>query len=151
MSGLAIVLYPMLAKTRGKEVFNGRVIVLTDGGSASAAELFARLVQLEKRGKVVGDISSGSVMQSRGFDEQVGTDSIVPFGVSVTNADVLMSDGKSLEHVGVQPDELVVPTGEDLAKQRDPALSKAIAMLGGNISPEDAGKFFRYYYWKTSY
>ena len=142
---------PMLAKTRGKEVFNGRLIVLTDGGSASASELFARLVQLEKRGKVVGDISSGAVMQSRSFDEQVGTDSIVPFGVSVTNADVLMSDGKSIEHVGVQPDELVIPSGEDLAKQRDPALAKAIALLGGNITPDAAGKLFRYYYWKSSY
>lgn len=142
---------PMLAKTRGKDVYNGRLIVLTDGASGSAAELFARLVQLEKRGKVVGDISSGSVMQSRSFDEQVGTDSIVPFGVSVTNADVLMSDGKSLEHVGVQPDELVVPTGEDLAKRRDPALAKAISLLGGHITPEDAGKFFQYYYWKSSY
>lgn len=141
---------PIFAQTRGKEVYNGRLLVLTDGGSASAAEIFARLIQIEKRGKVVGDVSSGAVMQARSFDEQVGTDSIVPFGVSVTNADVLMSDGKSIEHIGVQPDELVIPTGDDLAKQRDPALAKAIALLGGNISPEDAGKLFRYYYWKAN-
>ncbi len=140
---------PILAKTRGKDVFNGRVVVLTDGGSGSAAELFARLIQIEKRGKVVGDVSAGAVMQARSFDQQIGTDSIVLFGVSVTNADVIMSDGKSLEHVGVQPDELVIPTGEDLAKRRDPALARAVALLGGDITPEDAGKLFRYY-WKSN-
>lgn len=142
---------PMLAKTRGKDVYAGRVVVLIDGASGSCAELFARIIQLENRGKVVGDVSAGAVMQSIGHDLQVGADNIVPFGVSVTDADVVMSDGKSLEQTGVQPDELVIPTGEDLAKQRDPALAKAIGLLGGNITPEDAGKLFRYYYWKSSY
>jgi C-terminal processing protease CtpA/Prc len=55
-----------------------------------------------------------------------------------------MSDGKSLEHVGVQPDYVVIPTGEDLAKQRDPALAKALELAGTNVSADDAGKFFRY-------
>lgn len=140
---------PMFAKTRGKDVYNGRLVVLIDSASGSASEIFARLVQLEKRGKVVGDVSSGAVMQSRSFDEQVGSDSIVLFGVSVTNADVIMSDGKSLENVGVQPDELIRPTGDDLAKQRDPALSKAVELLGGNLSPENAGKL-NVYYWKKN-
>ena len=139
---------PILAKTRGKDVYGGRLIVLIDSGSGSASEIFARLVQLGQRGKVVGDVSAGAVMQSRAFDSRVGLDSIVPFAVSVTNADVIMSDGKSLEHTGVQPDELVKPTGDDLAKKRDPALSKAVELLGGSLSSEDAGKLFRYY-WKN--
>ncbi|MEJ7623646.1 MAG: S41 family peptidase [Pyrinomonadaceae bacterium] len=138
---------PVLAKTRGKDAYNGRLVVLVDSGSGSAAEMFARVIQLEGRGKVVGDVSSGAVMQSRSYDQQMGSDSVVLFGVSVTNADVIMTDGKSIEHVGVQPDELVLPTGEDLAKGRDPALAKAVEMLGGNLPPEAAGKFFQYY-WK---
>lgn len=140
---------PMFAKTKGKDVFKGSLIVLTDARSGSAAEIFARLIQLEKRGKVVGDISGGAVMQSQAEEGKMGTDSIVIFGVSVTNADVLMSDGNSLEHVGVQPDVHVVPTADDLAKQRDPVLAKAVELLGGKISPEDAGKLFTYYYWKN--
>lgn len=88
-------------------------------------------------------------MQSRSFDEKVGADGEVYFGISVTNADVVMTDGKSLENSGVQPDELVRPTGEDLAKQRDPALAKAVEMLGGNLSPETAGKL-NVYYWKKN-
>ena len=58
-----------------------------------------------------------------------------------------MSDGKSLEHIGVTPDELVLPTGNDIANQRDPVLAKAIEMLGGKISAEEAGNFF-VYKWK---
>jgi len=44
----------------------------------------------------------------------------------------------------VVPDELVVPTAVDLAAGRDPALSRAIAFLGGQLSPEAAAKMVAY-------
>lgn len=138
---------PSIAKTRGKSIFTGKLIVLIDSGSGSASEIFARVIQLEKRGTVLGDVSAGAVMQSLQYEQEMGTQSVVPFAISITNADVIMSDGKSLEHVGVIPDELILPTAEDLAAGRDPVLSRAIEILGGKISPEDAGKLFKYY-WK---
>jgi len=52
-------LKPILAKTQGDKIFKGSLIVLIDSESGSAAELFARVVQLEKRGKVFGDRSAG--------------------------------------------------------------------------------------------
>ncbi len=133
---------PEVAKSRGGNAFTGKLIVLVDSKSASAAELFARIVQLQKRGLVVGDRSSGSVMEARHYDHHVGTDTIVPFGVSITESDLIMSDGKSLEHSGVTPDEMVLPTGLDMANDRDPVLSRAAAMLGVKLSSEDAGKLF---------
>ncbi len=140
---------PMVSKTRGKDAFSGRLIVLIDSRSASAAEIFSRLVQLQGRGKVLGDVSAGSVMQSQRFTETMGVNSIVMFAVSITNADVIMSDNKSIEHVGVLPDEILLPTGEDLAAGRDPVLSRALDLLGAKITPEAAGKLFPYYWKKT--
>jgi len=96
----------LVSKTRGKNAYHGKLVVLVDSDSASAAELFARLVQLEKRGVVIGDRSAGAVMRGRFVPHQMGMDVAVFYGMSVTDADLIMADGKSLEHTGVIPDEL---------------------------------------------
>ncbi|HEX7957287.1 MAG TPA: S41 family peptidase, partial [Pyrinomonadaceae bacterium] len=106
---------PVLAKPRGGSPFKGQLVVLVDADSASASELLARVVQLEKRGIVLGDRTSGSVMTAKHFPHQTGVGSVLYFGASVTVADIIMADGKSLEHAGVAPDEVLLPTGADLA------------------------------------
>jgi carboxyl-terminal processing protease len=133
---------PEASKTRGGGVFKGQLVVLIDANSSSAAEIFARLVQLEKRGTVIGDRSSGMVMQSRYYDHQIGIDKVIYYGMSVTNADVVMSDGKSLEHVGVTPDEVLLPTAADMAAGRDPVLARAAAIVGAKLDAEKAGSLF---------
>ena len=138
---------PQKAKSKGESRYKGKLVVLIDSESGSASEIFARLVQLEKLGVVMGDVSAGAVMQSQTFDQEMGADNIVPFAISVTNADVIMSDGKSLEHVGVTPDELIIPTATDLAAGRDVVMARAIESLGGKVDPIEAGKWFPYY-WK---
>ncbi|HEX8559226.1 MAG TPA: S41 family peptidase [Pyrinomonadaceae bacterium] len=136
-------LKPLVAKTRGGDnVFKGRLAVLLDSGSGSAAEVFARVVQLEKRGVVVGDASAGAVMRSRFHQHQTGSEIYSVYGASVTDADVLMADGKSLEHVGVTPDHPLLPTAADLAAGRDPVLAGAAALFGVKLDPEKAGALF---------
>lgn len=133
---------PLIAKTRGASGFKNNLIVLVDSESGSAAEVFARVIQLEKRGTVIGDRTSGKVMVSRLYPHQIGLETQVFYAVSVTNADLLMTDGKSLEGAGVIPDEVMLPTGEDLRALKDPVLARAIAAAGGNLDPAEAGKFF---------
>ncbi len=133
---------PQKSKPHGGGNFKGKLVVLVDSKSGSAAEIFARVIQVEKRGAVIGDRTAGAVMQSRTFDHQIGMDTVVFYGVSVTNADVIMSDGKSLEGVGVTPDELLLPTAADLAAKRDPVMARATAIVGFELPPDKAGAMF---------
>lgn len=127
-------------KSRGDKTFTGKLVVLIDSESASAAEIFARVVQLEKRGVVVGDRSSGKVMEGILHPEFVETkNSVLTFAVLITDADLVMTDGKSLENAGVMPDVRIVPTPNDLAIGRDPALAYAAAQVGVKLTPDEAG------------
>jgi carboxyl-terminal processing protease len=133
---------PSIAKTRGDKVYRGKLVVLVDSRSGSAAEVFARVIQLEKRGTVIGDRTAGAVMQSRQYSRQLGVDIVTYFGASITEADLIMSDGKSLENVGVMPDELLLPTAADVASHRDPVLAHAVELVGLKMMPDKAGSLF---------
>lgn len=140
---------PMIAKTRGGQVFKGQLVVLVDSDSGSAAEVFARIVQMEKRGTVIGDLTSGAVMRARSYDYKSSLTMGFVYGVSITDADLIMADGKSLERTGVMPDERILPTGADLAAKRDPVMARAAALVGLDISLEKAGALFPFE-WKKS-
>jgi len=133
---------PEIAKTRGSDIFTGKLIVLVDSVSASAAELFPRVIQLEHRGIVLGDQTSGAVMEARRYSGSQGTDTKIFYGFSITEADLTMKDGKSLEHAGVTPDEIIIPTARDLASGSDPVLARAFELAGHKIDPVAAGKMF---------
>lgn len=124
--------------------YSGKLVVLVDARSASAAEVFARVMQLEKRGIVIGDRTAGAVMEAKHYEEHVGGDTVVFYGASITECDLVMTDGKSLEHTGVVPDEIALPTVQDLVAASDPVLAHAVEMLGVKITPEEAGKAFPY-------
>jgi C-terminal processing protease CtpA/Prc len=133
---------PLVAKTQGSDAYKGKLIVLIDSESGSAAELFARVVQLEKRGTVIGDRSAGAVMRSKVYTKQVGLETIALYAVSITDADITMTDGQSLENIGVTPDELLLLSAKELAAQQDSVLSHAAELAGVKLEPEKAGALF---------
>jgi C-terminal processing protease CtpA/Prc len=133
---------PVMTKGGGHKPFQGKLLVLIDSQSASAAEVFARVLQLNKRGTVIGDRSAGMVMESKMYPHEIGVETAAFYGVTITDADLIMTDGKSLERVGVTPDERVLPSAADLAAGRDPALARAAELAGVKLSPEEAGKLF---------
>jgi carboxyl-terminal processing protease len=133
---------PETAKPTKGTPFTGKLIVLIDSRSASASELFARVVQIEKRGMVIGDRSAGAVMEARHYQESVGLDDKVFYGFSITSADLVMADGKSLEKVGVTPDTVMLPTATEIAAGEDPVLVKAADLAGLKLEPLAAGKLF---------
>ena len=132
----------MIAKGRGDAAFTGKLIVLVDSASASSAEIFARTVQLQKRGVVIGDRSAGAVMEARMHPFAQGDPVLLLYQFLVTDADIVMPDGKSLEGTGVVPDELLLPTGADLAAGRDAVMARAAALAGVELDALAAGGLF---------
>jgi C-terminal processing protease CtpA/Prc len=83
-------------------------------------------------------------MEAKLYPHEVALGSKISYAISVTDADLVMTDGKSLEHVGVEPDIVILPTSQDLANNRDPALAKAAGLVRAKLSPEEAGAILPY-------
>jgi C-terminal processing protease CtpA/Prc len=131
-------------KVPGKQghAFQGKLIVLVNSASASASEVFARTVQLEKRGTIVGDVTAGEVGQDQAFVMTSGGSTFITYIMEITTARLRLPDGGDLEGVGVTPDVKSLPTALDMAEERDPVLARAAQLAGVEITPEDAGKLF---------
>ena len=136
-------LAPIVAKNKREKRFKGQLIVLIDSESASSAEIFARAVQLQKRGIVIGDRSAGSVMEGKVHFVQVGLMRTIPVAIGATYADVIMPDGARLENVGVVPDQLLLPTAQDMSAGNDPLLAHAASLAGVELDPKKAGRLLR--------
>ena len=68
----------------------------------------------------------------------------VAYAASIGIAELERPDGTRVEGVGVTPDEIVQPTGEDLAQRRDPALARALQIAGLPWDPVKAMQTFRF-------
>jgi carboxyl-terminal processing protease len=108
---------------RGKSAYCGRVFVLIDETSASAAEIFAAGLQESGRGVVIGCPSSGAVLGNINYDLPDG------FKVSVPIRDYRTAKGIRLEGRGVLPDEPVNLTMRDFVENRDPDLERVRELL----------------------
>ena len=106
-----------------KSVYQGPLVVLIDGLSGSASELFAACLQTLKRAVVVGARSPGSVMES--------DTTILPNGAVFMYpvAQISTPDGTVLEGHGVIPDIQVELKRELLLKGIDSQLDSALRYI----------------------
>jgi len=132
----------LTAKSVGKDYFSGEILVLINGETSSASEILARVLQIEKRGKIIGEQSSGKVLETKFYTFEGVTDLNTPYGLNIPTADFVMSDGKRLEKIGVAPDEKLLPSAFDLVNKRDPVLARAAEILGFKMTAEEAAAIF---------
>jgi carboxyl-terminal processing protease len=85
------------------------LVVLVDGGSASASEIVAGAVKDRGRGEIVGEqtFGKGTVQTIRSLPDGLG--------VKFTTARYFTPSGDSIEEMGVTPDRVVADEDEQLA------------------------------------
>jgi carboxyl-terminal processing protease len=99
------------------------LVVLVDGGSASASEIAAGAIQDTGRGVLIGTttLGKGSVQVAHTLSD--GSQ------LRVTIARWFTPNGRAIHGQGLEPDIQVERTEEDIAMGRDPQLERAIAYL----------------------
>lgn len=102
---------------------NYPTVVLINQGSASASEILAGALRDDKGVKLVGEKSfgKGSVQELESMNS--GT------SLKITVAKWLTPSGHSIMEQGLEPDEKVTLTSDDIDNNRDPQLDKALDML----------------------
>src|SRR6185437_10823790 len=71
---------PLMTKGSHRDMFPGNLFVLVDSQSASASELFARTVQIQKRGTVIGDHTAGATMEAEHYFHKTGINPVFHYG-----------------------------------------------------------------------
>ena len=112
-------------RSKGYDVFTDqlKLVVLVDGGSASASEILAGALRAHKKGTLVGDktFGKGSVQELIDITDDTS--------LKVTVARWLTPEGVSISDKGLEPDVLVEVTPEDIEEGRDPQFDKAVEIL----------------------
>jgi carboxyl-terminal processing protease len=104
-------------------------VVLVDGGSASASEIVAGALQDYGLAKIVGNktFGKGSVQAMESLSDGSS--------LKVTVAKWLTPNGTSINDQGITPDEEIDFSEEDIEKERDPQMDRAVEILLGKTSP----------------
>ncbi len=112
----------------GYDIFNKnlKMVILVDGGSASAAEILADALHYWGVAELVGTktFGKGSVQELINITPDTA--------LKLTVARWLGPDGQQIPHQGISPDVQVDITDADIAAGLDPQLAKAVELLGGN-------------------
>ncbi|QIZ70735.1 carboxyl-terminal processing protease CtpC [Oxynema aestuarii] len=127
----------------GRAIADKPLVVLVDGGSASASEILSGALQDNGRGTIVGTqtFGKGLVQSVRGLGDGSG--------LAVTIAKYLTPSGRDINHEGIVPDIEVDLSEEERKAIRqnrtligtlggDPQYSRALSILGDKVAEAKA-------------
>ncbi|MEK6335588.1 MAG: S41 family peptidase [Acidobacteriota bacterium] len=105
--------------------YTGPLVILIDGSTQSAAEVFASGMKDTNRAMVIGDVSAGNTLPSAILKLPTGALFQYAFG------NYQSPEGIFLEGRGVIPDQIVKLNRRGLLRGRDPQLAVAVNTLRG--------------------
>jgi carboxyl-terminal processing protease len=118
------------------------LVVLLNGGSASASEILAGALQDNRRATLVGETTFGKGLVQAVRSLKDGS------GMAVTIAKYYTPNGKNIHKVGIAPDVKIVLSKKDieaiikdrkrLGTTKDPQYAKALSVLGERIASGSA-------------
>lgn len=112
-----------LLRVGSNATYQGQVVVLIDGSSTSAAEIFAAAFQEFGRGKIIGEKSAGMVLNSTDKNLSNG------FSLHIAFRDYRTAKGARLEGRGVAPDIEIPFSIQNFRWRKDVALEKTLEIL----------------------
>ncbi len=113
----------------GSAHYRGKVVVLVDAASASAAEIFTAVLQDYGRATVVGRKTAGAVLASWFYRLPDGGE------LQLSQEDYVAPEGRRIEAGGIEPDVAVARTLADVRAGRDRDLAEALRVLRGDGKP----------------
>jgi carboxyl-terminal processing protease len=108
---------------------NFPMVILVDGGSASASEILAGALHDDRGIKLIGEktFGKGTVQELENLSDGSS--------LKITEAHWVLPSGKIIDHQGIEPDVAVAITDDNVKNKQDPQLDKAIQVLQSEISP----------------